>query len=97
MNNFGTEYLSYEFLNKYIGKTVNSLYFTSEKYLNEYPQGYTDTENKFPAVIDEVQFFSDAYNFIKNLQISQIQHIGLDETTIDLHLAASAAVKPNPS
>jgi hypothetical protein len=56
MNNFGTEYLSYEFLKEYIRKTVNSLYFTSEKYLNEYPQGYTDTENKFPAVIDKVQF-----------------------------------------
>jgi len=66
MNNFGTEYLSYEFLNKYIGKTVNSLYFTSEKYLNEYPQGYTDTENKFPAVIDEVQFCGN-YMYVRFL------------------------------
>jgi len=59
MNNFGNEYLNYEFLEKYIGCKVKNLYFTKEEYLNEYPIGYIENENKFPVVIDNIKFSGD--------------------------------------
>jgi hypothetical protein len=59
MNNFGAEYLNYEFLEKYTNNIVENLYFTKEEYLNKYPRGYIDNENKFPAVIDKIKFSGD--------------------------------------
>jgi hypothetical protein len=79
VNNDRLSYINVNYSGKYI--VIKTPPMTMPFKINNRSGSFT-MNLQFTNYIEDEEM-NNFYNFIKNLQISQVQHIGLDETTID--------------
>ena len=59
MINISEDYLSCNLIEKYVNRMVKNLYFLTEKYLDNIPEGYSSFEIILPAILSDILIIND--------------------------------------